>query len=95
MVSMNGDDEDAQYCIDNTININCEKYDPDHLQGLSARNNFSVMHFNIRSLSKNHDNLVTFLSTVRCTFDVIACSEIWLNEKSHTDTQLGGLQILS
>ncbi len=86
MVNLNGDDEDAQYCFDYTSNITCEKYDPEHLIGSSARNNFSVMHLNIRSLSKNHDYLVSFLSTIRCTFDVIACSETWLNERSHIDT---------
>ena len=38
---------------------------------------FSLMHVNIRSLSKNGDSLVAFLSTLTINFDVICLTETW------------------
>lgn len=46
-------------------------------QGLS---NFSIIHFNVRSMSANFNKLKACISLLDCTFDVIAISETWMNE---------------
>ena len=40
-------------------------------------NSFSVYHINIRSLNKNFDKLLEFLSIMKNEFDIIAISETW------------------
>lgn len=53
----------------------------DLFESLSNRGNiFSVLHFNIRSLVKNMDHLVTFMSTLKLTFSIIGLSETWLTD---------------
>ena len=44
--------------------------------------NFSVMHVNIRSLSKNLDQLINYLNCFKHKFSVIAISETWRNESN-------------
>jgi len=39
-------------------------------------NNFSILHINIRSISKNFDNLSIFLDSIKTTFSIIGLSEI-------------------
>ena len=41
---------------------------------------FSVYHINIRSLNKNFDKLLEFLSIMKNEFDIIAISETWCND---------------
>ena len=43
-------------------------------------NSFSVYHINIRSLNKNFDKLLEFLSIMKNEFDIIAISETWCND---------------
>ena len=43
-------------------------------------NLFSVYHINIRSLNKNFDKLLEFLSIMKNEFDIIAISETWCND---------------
>lgn len=41
---------------------------------------FSTFHLNIRSLPKNNDQLIHFLSVLNHTFSVIALSETWVKD---------------
>ena len=47
---------------------------------------FSIIHTNIRSLSKNFDNLVIFLKLLNRNLSCIGISETWLNDISPIDT---------
>lgn len=44
------------------------------------KNTFSTFHLNIRSLPKNYDLLVQYLSILNHAFSVLALSETWLND---------------
>ena len=50
-----------------------------------GQHNYSLLHCNIRSLSKHYDDLTLLLTTIGCSFDVIGCSESWLNDYSYVD----------
>ncbi len=41
---------------------------------------FSTFHLNIRSLSRNYDIFIHYLSLLKHQFFIIALSETWLNE---------------
>ena len=43
-------------------------------------NSFSVYHINIRSLNKNFDKLLEFLSIMNNEFDILAISGTWCND---------------
>ena len=48
----------------------------------SNRNSLSILHMNIRSISKNYDNFVASLDSINLKFDVIAISESWLKDST-------------
>jgi len=52
-------------------------------------NEFSILHLNIQSISKNFDNLTIFLNSITINFSIIGLSEIWLN--STLDSQFYNL----
>lgn len=58
----------------------------EQLQCPTSNNKFSVLHLNIRSLNKHHDELTSLISDTGYCFNIIGCSETWLNDKSYTDT---------
>lgn len=47
-------DGDAQQCIDIGSDITCNVYDPEQLKTVYDQHNYSLLHFNIRSLSKHY-----------------------------------------
>lgn len=82
---LNYDGEDVKHCIDIGNHLNCRYYTPEQLQSLNSTNSCSFLHLNIRSLCKHHEELATLLSNFNCSFDVIGCSETWLNDRTFTD----------
>lgn len=66
--------------------INCINYSPVQVKHISNNKTFSSLHLNIRSLQKHHDELVSLLTITNYGFDVVGCSETWLNERSHIDS---------
>ena len=64
--------------------VTCKNYTPDQLRNLK-HNDFSIMHCNISSLNKHHDDLVSLLSTIDYNPLVIGCTESWLNHNSYID----------
>ena len=49
----------------------------------SGNDNFSIIHFNSRSLNKNFDNIHDFISRADHTFTIIAISETWLTDDTN------------
>ena len=45
------------------------------------KNSFSALHINIRSLSKNFENVKHLLSTLNCEFKIICLAETWNQEE--------------
>lgn len=78
-------DGDTQQCIEFGSNITSNVYDPEQLKPVYDQHNYSLMHFNIRSLSKQYNDLSLLLTTTGCNFDVIGFSESWLNDYSYVD----------
>ena len=52
---------------------------------VSSVNDLNVIHLNIRSLSKNGDELCAFLSLIKTNFDVVCLSETWVSELGIVD----------
>ena len=87
---------DFQYILNNDgngpdINLFNNKYDAVNSPYFSLaevpckvekilENSFSVYYINIRSLNKNFDKLLKFLSIIKNEFDIIAISETWCND---------------
>ena len=74
--------------------LNRNKYDSDEFNQIIAENNIlnnnkdiSIVHVNIRSITKNGTYFMSFLKTLRTNFDVIVYSETWLEN----DLYLGDL----
>ena len=44
------------------------------------KNSFSVLHINIRSMSKNFEKLCEYLSHVKGNFSIIALAETWCSD---------------
>lgn len=57
-------------------------YTPEQL-GLTSNYNFPVLHLNIRSLNKHHDELTSLISDTGCCFKITGCSETWINDKTY------------
>lgn len=45
----------------------------------------SILHLNIRSVNKHHDEQESLISHKGYCFNIIGCSETWLNDKSFID----------
>ena len=77
-------DENSQDYIDPVVNdckyMNCCDFQFNNV------NKISIMHVNSRSLFKNYDDFVVFLSCVKHKFSVIGISETWF--KQTTDTRM-------
>ena len=85
LVDFNLEGDDVQRCLDISSNVACKNYFPDQLKCLYNSNKFSLLHLNIRSLNKHHDDLVALLHTLQCNFNIIGCTETWLNDKSYVN----------
>ena len=75
--------------------ISCETYTIDQIVDKNKKHNFSLFQTNIRSLIKHHTELDSLLSTTNHSFDIVGCSETWLNENSHLDSlNIGGYNLM-
>ena len=72
-------------CLDSGNNVSCRNYTLEQLKVLGKNNNFSLLHLNIRSLNKHHDDLVSLLSSVDYHPSIIGCTETWLSNQSYVD----------
>ena len=65
-------DEFEQFCLCNDGKLNSRQVLPDQLKHLSYDNIFSLLHLNIRSLNKHHDDFVSLLTSIGQSFNVTA-----------------------
>lgn len=73
-----------QHCL-TPGNLNCKYYNPEDIVKITHDFIFSLMHLNIRSLKKHHEDLVSLLACIGHNFDIIGCSETWLNGHTYLD----------
>ena len=61
--------------------ISCSYHDPSKFDSskINDGNKLSILNFNIRSISKNFDNFITFLNGFNVDFDILILTETWLN----------------
>ena len=62
----------------------CERTTIDQLASTFCIHDFSIIHFNIRSLRKNYDQLLSFIAIHSFTFNVICLSEIFIYQNEQT-----------
>ena len=73
----------------------CEYYTDEQFKHLHKNDNFSLIHFNGRSLNKNFDSINEYLSQFN-TFSVIAVSEAWLNnEQKIQNVEMDGYNLFT
>ena len=63
------------------MSIDCKYYSLEAFsKNLSAKNSFSIIHFNIRSIKANFQKLLIHLKILTQDLEVIASTETWLSE---------------
>lgn len=80
--SIDNEEFEQYFCTSNSIS--CDYYNPEDLKQ-NDDFSFSLMHLNIRSLKKHHDDLVALLASIGKSFDIIGCSETWMSEQTFLD----------
>ena len=73
-------DPDFNFFNEQKLNINTSYFLPSEAKNFlqtSTINTFSVLHLNIRSMSKNFENLKQLLVTINYTFKIICLTETW------------------
>ena len=78
----------------NTIIDNCEYYTDEQFTGLKVEGNFSLIHFNSRSLNKNLKDIKDYLTKFE-KFNVIAASETWLDKGKVEDAEMEGYKLFT
>jgi len=80
------------YCVSNNVNIRYDEYvSPTKLSELMAtlqKDNLYVIHFNVRSLSRNLNKFEEFLNDMSRLPDAIAISETKLSSNSSTNINI-------
>ena len=81
-----------------TQGFNCKYHLPcefrHSLSDCNQSSDLSLLHLNVRSLVKNHDNLTQFLSTLQYDFPIIGITETWLNENSPDLIKIDGYKLI-
>lgn len=81
------------YCF-NTINSMCDYYTEEKFNdAVTLDSNFSVIHFNCRSLYANFTKIQEYLKSVKHKFSAIALSETWVNEVRGVDFCMEGYEL--
>jgi hypothetical protein len=94
-------DPDNNFYINNKVfqNINTLYYNPKSaniMQGFDV-NSFSMLHLNIRSISKNFELFKQLLSEIKFTFKIISLSETWCTDEyieTNTNFQLPNYKVV-
>ena len=73
----------CHYLLEDTFNSKCET------EKITS-NEFSIIHFNIRSIQKNLQEFDNFLHNLNHSFSVIGFSETWLNQSNSSLYNLNG-----
>ena len=85
-------DPDFNFFNDNNLKtINTQYCSPDDINTqliTSSENSFSVLHVNIRSISKNFEKLKDLLSNTNFKFKIICLSETWCKDEDVKNNSL-------
>ena len=78
----------------NSIDSMCDYYTEEKFNDtVNLDNNFSVIHFNCRSLYANFAKIQEYIRSFKHTFSVIALSETWLDEDRGVDFCMEGYEL--
>lgn len=58
------------------------------------RGNFNIFHMNSRSLSKNFDEIIDYLSLLNCDFDAIGFTETWSSDNISPFIKIDGCNMV-
>ena len=83
-VDFSKENDNFEHDYSTSTNIICEDYFPEDLKQIDD-SELSLMHLNIRSIKKHHDDLISLLASTGCNFDIIGCTETWMNEYTISD----------
>ena len=73
---------------------NSQYYSTEQFQKTHNIDGFSLLHLNIRSLSKNFDKFKCLLDSINYRFSIIAISETWLTSSPHSYYYLPGYKLI-
>ncbi len=77
------------------INSDCHYYSDDQYNSTFKNvNKISIIHFNIRRLYSNFDNIKDYLKQFNLPFNIILISETWINEERDMDFGLEGYELI-
>ena len=83
----------------NLVGTSCKYYTEESFHANfvtdNIENKFSIVHFNARSIGKNFTEITEFLNELKYTFDIIAISESWLDDKTATEFNLDGYEVIN
>ena len=91
MLSSNKTDPDKNFFSDKLRQIDSPYFSVENLIGISEqlnKDNFSILHLNIRSLNANMDNFREFLGSLNGNFSVIVLTESWCDEIANENSLL-------
>lgn len=77
----NGDEILEQLCFEKLV---CKRVTPENLNAFD-KYSFSMLHLNMRSLNKHHEDLRSLLACMDHKFDIIGCTETWINNYTYLD----------
>jgi hypothetical protein len=102
LLNINNSDPDLQYFNDQSIanTINCDYYLEDSFIQKTSNlhecdKGFSLMHLNIRSVSKNLSQFNSYCESLQFTFSVVGLTETWLTESTRDIYSINGYQHFS
>lgn len=70
-------------------NVNCKYYSEDEFKMINVEN-FSIIHFNSRSMYANFNHIKEYLQQFKDPFSIVAISETWLKENKEFNFVLEG-----
>ena len=73
-------DKDPDVNFYSNVDIECDYYIEDQFKKQFAKNNFSILHLNARSLKANFTEINNYVGSLDKSFDIIAISETWLDK---------------
>ena len=77
--------------IDDLFEVSCQYYDIDTFNRTYSKNKeFSIINFNIRSLSINLDSFLIFLNDLSIEFDIIVFTETWTTKHDYNLLNIPG-----
>ena len=91
ILSSDNNDPDKNFFNDKLQEIDSPYFSLESFTAISEklnRNNFSLLHLNIRSLNKNIDDFREFLASFKGCFSVIVLTESWCDETAINNSLL-------